>query len=149
MKHSPITAGAYKEKHKQKLLDIGMVIIWGIILLLNTWAESLEQLLNFKSIGFNWISHPNFWSFFDFYDITLIHHDFIIIKLGHFLGFGIMDLLIFRLVRKHNLSAAISILFAFSTEVLQLFFGRDGRLYDLMIDSLGILSVYLLLKRRN
>lgn len=145
MQH-PIISKRKKPFPGQKLLDRSIVIIWGMFLAINTWTENLEQLLNFKSLGFHWVTNPNFRSFFYFYDLTLIHQNFIVIKLGHFTGFAIMDLLIYRLVRNHKWSVSISILFALLTELLQLFFGRDGRLYDLLIDSFGILSVYFLLK---
>lgn len=152
MEQRQIATSTLKQRRmikKRKLQDLALVLFWGIVLAIDTWVESLEQLLSFKSVGFHWISHPDFWSFFNFNDLTLIHQYFVIIKLGHFTGFAIMDLLLFRLLRKHSWSIAISFLFALSTEILQLFFGRDGRLYDLIIDSLGILTVYLFLKSRK
>jgi hypothetical protein len=128
---------------KKKLL---LVIIWGCILALNTWTENLGDLLRLQSIGFRWISSPNYLSFFDFTDITRIHHDFVVVKTGHFIGFAIFDLLLFNWKKNHKVAIAIAVVFALTTEVLQLFMGRDGRLYDLMIDSLGVMTVYYILK---
>ncbi|MBT2736708.1 VanZ family protein [Bacillus sp. ISL-7] len=126
-----------------------MIILWGLFLLVNTWTESIERLIYLHSFGLKWVSNPDFLSFFYFTDLTLIHSEFIKIKLGHFIGFGIMDFLLFNLLRSHKYSIGISITFAFLTEFLQLFFGRDGRFYDLVIDSFGILSVFFSLKRFN
>ncbi len=123
-----------------------MIILWGSFLLLNTWTESIERLLYLHSFGFRWVSNPDFLSFFYFNDFTLIHPEFIKVKLGHFIGFAIMDVLLFNLLRSHKYAIGLSIVFAFLTEFLQLFFGRDGRFYDLAIDSFGVLSVFIILK---
>ena len=123
-----------------------MIILWGLFLLVNTWTESIERLIYLNSFGLKWVSNPDFSSFFYFNDLILIHSEFIKIKLGHFVGFAIMDFLLFNLLRSHKYSIVLSITFAFFTEFLQLFFGRDGRFYDLVIDSFGILSVFFILK---
>jgi hypothetical protein len=123
-----------------------LVIIWGVILGINTWTANLEALLHLRAISFKWISSPYFLSFFYLEDISNIHTHFIMVKLGHFLGFAVLDLLLFNWTKSHKWSLMISIFFALLTEILQLFFGRDGRLYDLMIDSLGAIAVYFLRK---
>jgi hypothetical protein len=128
---------------KKKLL---LVIIWGCILALNTWTDNLGDLLRLQSIGFKWDSSPHYLSFFNFLDITRIHHDFVIVKTGHFIGFAIFDFLLFNWKKDHKAAIVIAFVFALTTEVLQLFLGRDGRLYDVIIDSLGIITVYFLLK---
>lgn len=130
---------------KKKLL---LVIIWGCILGLNTWTDNLGDLLRLRSIGFRWISSPDYMSFFNFFDITRIHHNFVIVKTGHFIGFAIFDLLLFNWKKNHKVAIVIAVIFALTTEILQLFMGRDGRLYDLMIDSLGVITVYFLLTKK-
>jgi hypothetical protein len=113
---------------------------------MDTWTDNLGALIRFQSLGFKWVSSPNFWSFFYWADISKIHHNFVIVKIGHFIGFGIFDLLLFHWKSSHKEALGISFTFALLTEILQLFFGRDGRLYDLIIDSLGAISVYFLVK---
>jgi len=137
-----------KTKKRSLFIKVLMIILWGLFLLVNTWTESIERLIYLHSFGLKWVSNPNFLSFFYFNDLTLIHPEFIKIKLGHFIGFAIMDFLLFNLLRSHKYSIGISIIFAFLTEFLQLFFGRDGRFYDLVFDSFGILSVFFILKVR-
>jgi VanZ family protein len=102
--------------------------------------------MSFQSVGFHWNWRPDFLSFFNLNDLTMIHRHFVIVKLGHFTGFAIMDLLIYNLIHSHKRSILIAMIFAFMTEFLQLFFGRDGRLYDLCIDSMGIWCVYVVLR---
>lgn len=128
------------------LVKIIVVFTWGFFLLLNTWTNSLEFLFHFGSVTFHWNPNPDYKSFFLFNDITLIHPFFIIVKLGHFFGFLLMDLLLLLLVSNKKYAFTISIIFAFITEFFQLFFERDGRLYDFIIDTLGIISAYYLSK---
>lgn len=129
--------------HPRNLIKIILIVFWGGFLAINTWTSNLERLLVFHTIHFKWVPSPNFLSFFYFNDFTTIHRYFVIVKLGHFTGFAIMDLLVLNLMQNHKASIGIAFSLAFFTEFLQLFLGRDGRLYDLIIDSLGILSVYL------
>ncbi|MGG4042738.1 VanZ family protein [Bacillus smithii] len=133
--------------HRQESLKFFAVILWGLFLGIHTWTENLEALLRFQTIKFEWHSSPDFLQFFNFYDIQLIHPYWFWIKLGHFTGFAIMDVLLYIWLKDHKQSILISVAFAFTTEILQLFFGRDGRLYDLLIDSFGVLTVYYLLKK--
>jgi hypothetical protein len=151
MDHQQLQNRIYKSKKKQTrkstlFVKILLTSLWGFFLLLNTWSASFEQLIAFQSFEFKWVSAPHVMSFFYFNDFTLVHEDFVLVKLGHFIGFAVMDILLFNLIKSHKYSIAISITFAFLTEFLQLFFGRDGRFYDLAIDSLGVLSVFLIYK---
>jgi hypothetical protein len=132
-----------KRKSFNKVIKITAIVLWGLFLSIHTWTKSLEDLLQFHSVGFKWDLSPNLLSFFYFDDLAITDPVFLKIKLGHFIGFAIMDLFIFCFFKSHKYSIGISITFAFLTEFLQPFFGRDGRLFDLCIDSLGVLSVYL------
>lgn len=132
------------KKRPLSLVKLTLTIGWGSFLLLSTLTRSLEQFLDFQSIGFVWTWHPDVASFFYFRDFSLIHPDYVVVKLGHFIGFAILDLLLYSLSNNHKKAIAFSFTFAFLTEFLQLFLGRDGRLYDLGIDTLGIISVFLI-----
>lgn len=129
-----------------KTLNLFLVMAWGIVLCFPIFTDNLEALLSHQTVNFTWNSTPDFHRFLYFSDITLIHPFFYVVKLGHFIGFAILDLLLFNWLSSHSKSVLLAFGIAVLTEVLQLFFGRDGRLYDVMIDSLGILSVYVLLK---
>ncbi len=144
----PITRRAFKRKSFSPVKLI-FVVLWGLFLLLNTWTKSLEQFIDFQSISFQWNPHPNFAGFFYFGDFTLIHEDFVAVKLGHFVGFAIFDLLVYWLLKNHPKAVVVSFVFAFLTEFFQLYLGRDGRLYDLGIDTFGIISVYLIVSLKK
>jgi len=129
-------------------LKLVLVIVWAIILGIHTWTDHLGALLRLQSIHFKWNPTPNFREFFYMNDITDIHHYFIIVKAGHFIGFAVFDFLVYHWIRSHKKALWISFFFALFTEILQLFFYRDGRLYDLIIDFCGAIGVYLFLKFR-
>ncbi|UUZ80823.1 VanZ family protein [Paenibacillus sp. P26] len=88
--------------------------------------------------------HPKFSDLLIFSDIYAVHSNWLIVKLGHFIGFAIMDALLFNLIKKRKLSAFLAVLVAILTEILQMFFYRDGRLYDILIDSAGVMLAYQL-----
>ncbi|WP_462411192.1 VanZ family protein [Neobacillus sp. Marseille-QA0830] len=140
-----LTLASKLNKRKQPqiyFIKLLLILIWGLFLLLATLTDSVERLLTFQSFEFSWVPHPNLMSFFYFMDFTWYHNHVYLVKLGHFLGFAILDFLIFNLLKKHRWSIMISAIFAFLTEFLQLFFDRDGRFYDFIIDTFGILTIY-------
>ncbi|NRD76771.1 VanZ family protein [Bacillus sp. BRMEA1] len=139
----------YRNIRKLLKKRVLLVVIWGLILAVHTWTDDLGSLLRLQSIGFKWVPSPHYMDFFNLDDITQIHRYFIIVKTGHFLGFALFDFFLFNWIRSHKWSLAISVAFALTTEILQLFFGRDGRLYDLVIDSSGAFLVYYLLKTKK
>ena len=126
-----------------------LAVFWAFILFLNTFTQDLSDLLSLRAITFTWVSSPVFTDFFNFSDLTEIHPFFVIVKLGHYLGFALMDYFLVRVFKKHHVALSLSFCLAVLTEVLQLYFARDGRMYDLVIDTLGIFSMYFLLKKRS
>jgi VanZ family protein len=118
-----------------------LVFLWIIVLSVLTCTTNLEALFQNSSIQFSFNPYPNYSNFFIF-DMTQIHPSWVLVKFGHFIGFGILDLLILNLIGKHKTALSLAILFATSTEIFQLYFNRDGRLYDVIIDSLGAVLVY-------
>jgi VanZ family protein len=121
-------------------------IAWAIVLGVFTCTRSLEALLFQQKVHFHLIAHPSFRELLITSDANFTDPYWLFVKLGHFTGFGFLDLLLSNAVRNQKLSAAIAILFAIATEILQLYFGRDGRLTDMIIDSAGVLLFYYLIK---
>lgn len=74
--------------------------------------------------------------------------DFLIKKTAHVLEYTILFLLWFRALNKKNPFQALifSLIYAFTDEIHQLFVpGRTGRLRDVGIDSIGIVTASLLI----
>jgi VanZ family protein len=118
-----------------------LVFLWFIVLSVLTCTTNLESFFQNYSIQFIFNPHPMYSNFFIF-DIAQIHPRWMLVKFGHFVGFGMLDILILNLIKKHKTALCLAILFAASTEIFQLYFNRDGRMYDVIIDSLGAVLFY-------
>ncbi|OXM15774.1 VanZ family protein [Paenibacillus herberti] len=129
---------------EMKHLKLTAVLLWAGLLLMLTGTESLKQLLLYKELAFTFDPSPDFREFFRWADIQHIHSEWVLVKLGHFAGFAVLDLLLMFWLGRKLPALALSFLFALGTEVLQLFQNRDGRLYDVMIDTAGAFSAALL-----
>lgn len=84
--------------------------------------------------------------------------DFIFFKFLHMVEYAILYFLLFRALystkQKHNFNKAsktalgIAILYALSDEIHQYFVPtREGKIRDILIDSLGIVIIYTITKR--
>ncbi|WP_274651591.1 VanZ family protein [Paenibacillus humicola] len=123
-----------------------LVIAWAFVLFVLTCTFRLGTFLRTRVVHFIYNPHPNFREFFELRDINSIHHEWIAVKVGHLVGFFILDLLLYNLTRRKGVSLALAVFFALATEIFQLYFNRDGRLYDVAIDSLGILLSSLVIQ---
>jgi VanZ family protein len=119
------------------------LIIWAGLLFLFTCTESMEQLLQQGVISFTWSKHPKMTEFW--YPLpTTLDATFISRKLGHALSFFILSILVFLLLLSKKKMLAISLLYAVTTEVLQLFFHRGGRLFDIGFDGMGVVVALII-----
>lgn len=121
-----------------------VIIIWAIILLIFTCASNSQFWKMGELPTFHWSPDPNF---HELTDLNLGHSSrFIIQKIGHFLGFSLLGILIYWRSRNITFGIVISVMYAILTEFLQLYFGRDGRIYDVIIDTAGIVLGMLIIK---
>lgn len=122
-------------------MGIGMrtvlIIFWGIVLLVFTCASDSGFWVSGTIPTFHLSAPPDFHNLLTL-DIRYTS-TWIIRKIGHFSGFAILAVLLYRKNKSALKSILFSIGFALLTELLQLYFGRDGRLYDVAIDSAGVL----------
>jgi VanZ family protein len=119
------------------------LIIWVGIIFLFTCSESMEQLLQQGVISFTWSKHPNMTEFW--YPLpTTLDATFISRKLGHALSFFILSILVFLLFLSKKKMLAISLFYAVTTEVLQLFFQRGGRMFDIGFDGMGVVVALII-----
>jgi glycopeptide antibiotics resistance protein len=135
-------SGITKNIHIVYLLGM---IVWSCLLLVGIMASSVVALMHLSSISFRLDQHPVWTSFFSMGIYShLGNSGWILTKLGHFIGFGILDVLITLTFRRHLFASILAFSFAVATEVVQIPFGRDGRFYDVCIDTLGIIVVGVL-----
>jgi VanZ family protein len=113
------------------------LIFWTGLLFLFTCTESMEQFIHQGAIVFSWSNHPNVHEFL--YPLPSIPDaTFISRKVGHALSFFILSLLCYSVFLSKKKMLVSSLLYAVLTEVLQLFFQRGGRLFDIGFDGVGI-----------
>lgn len=125
------------------------VLVWAAVL--GYFTCSATPFL-FHLSGFTFQGHPRFKQLF-MMDFAFSNPIYTISKIGHFLGFMGLDLLLSLRLKRPIPALVLAILFGVSTEFLQLMFNRDGRLYDIVIDGLGAFISYRFiaphLKHRN
>ena len=107
----------------------------------NPHAFLYQQAVSFR------IDHsPVFSDLFIIGDIPLTSGFYLIQKAAHIIGFGLLYILLLRGFNNIKIAFVVSGLYAFTTEFLQLYFHRSGRLFDVGIDLVGIYLSYLLCK---
>lgn len=124
-------------------MRIIILAIWGVALLVFTCAADSNFWVTGTLPTFRFAASP------DFHNLLKLDWmnspAYIIRKIGHFMGFLMFGVLLFTVLKKYIASILYSVAFAVSTEIFQLYFGRDGRLYDVVIDSAGIITGMLLM----
>jgi VanZ family protein len=115
------------------------VVIWIAVLFVLTCTSSLDQLFDHQTVSFHVTVNPNYNELLLLSDARFTEPYWLFVKFGHFMCFALLQILLFHLTGSIKRSCSIAIFIALFTEILQLYFMRDGRAVDLLIDSLGIL----------
>ncbi|ANU10148.1 integral inner membrane protein [Planococcus antarcticus DSM 14505] len=120
------------------------VILWGLCILLATNNYNFQSLLFAQEIDFHIRLFPDLSDLFITSDIHLDSKTYVFQKIGHALSFGILFLIVAKTINDDGKAIILCSLFAFFTEVLQLFFERSGRISDVLIDIGGVYLAYRL-----
>ncbi|WP_052675994.1 VanZ family protein [Paenibacillus sp. IHBB 10380] len=123
-------------------MRIILTVIWAFVLFVFTCSVNLHLLIKYHIVDFHFNPIPD-WSELFRLDFQWTNHDWVQRKIGHFFGFFILALLASNF-GKYKSAFYLSVFYAALTEILQLFFFRGGRVYDIASDSAGILFAYLL-----
>lgn len=118
------------------------VLIWSLTILVATCTNDAAAFLFDQEINFSFDLTPDFSELLRFDDIDFSDSFYAIQKTGHFLSFALLYVLVLNWLKKRETALRATAAFALFTEILQLFFERDGRLFDAGIDVLGILLAY-------
>ncbi|MBZ5200624.1 VanZ family protein [Planomicrobium chinense] len=118
------------------------VLIWSLTILVATCTNDAAAFLFQQEINFSFDLTPEFSEFLRFDDIDFSDSFYAIQKIGHFLSFALLYVLVLNWLKKKETALMATAAFALFTEILQLFFERDGRMFDAGIDVLGILLAY-------
>ncbi|WP_339251578.1 VanZ family protein [Sporosarcina sp. FSL W8-0480] len=120
-----------------------LTLIWVFFILVAGCTYSAHAFLYDQVIHFTPKLDPTFADLFITTDFNWTSRFFWKQKFGHMTAFGIMYVLFLGSIRKEKNALIICMLFALITEIVQLFFGRNGRLYDIGIDFVGIFVSYM------
>ncbi|QHT59933.1 hypothetical protein GXP70_08185 [Paenibacillus lycopersici] len=124
-----------------------IAMLWCVFLFVCTCTQNFKLMVIYRYIHFRFNPHPDWHQILivPSEDIIYSHTNWYLLqKAGHFLGFAILSAMLYKPGRSYGIVLAIG--YAIVTEVLQLYFSRDGRIVDVCIDTAGILLAYLLLR---
>ena len=123
-----------------------LTFVCAAFILVATCTSNAHDFLYLHIINFTFDSTPSFSDLFIMSDIHLTSEFYLIQKIGHMTAFGLLYFFLFNWIKKAGTAFFFCGLFALCTEVLQLYFRRNGRLFDVGIDLVGIFLAYLLCK---
>lgn len=123
-------------------MRILLTVIWAFCLFVFTCSVNFNLLIRYHIIDFKFNPTPD-WAELLKLDFQWSSYDWILRKIGHLIGFFILALLGSDF-GKYKSAFFLSVIYAALTEILQLFFFRGGRIYDVVNDSFGILLAYLI-----
>lgn len=115
-----------------------LIILWAGAIFIFTCTADFTSLMESGMIQFQWDGQPDPSKLFSPLPAELSPH-FLLQKLGHLSAFFILTILLQARFHSKLSTLIIAISYAALTELLQLFFTRDGRLFDIGIDTIGIL----------
>ncbi|HYK72550.1 MAG TPA: VanZ family protein [Pseudoneobacillus sp.] len=125
-------------------MRVAFIIAWAGLIFLFTCNSSFPDLYEYQQVSFHWTFTPSFEELL--YPLPTEENPYFTLqKIGHAFSFFIFTLLVLAKFPSKIKAFTIGLSYAFTTEILQLFFQRDGRLFDIGFDSIGILSAIILM----
>lgn len=127
------------------MLRILFVLSWAGLIFILTCTSSLEKVMETHKLYFHWNSEPVILEILEPLpnEVTL---QFIHQKIGHVLVFFILTIGVYCAFPFRYVYGVFPLIYALLTEVLQLFFMRDGRFFDVAFDSGGIFVAILIIQ---
>lgn len=131
---------------KQNVLPITSLytLLWAALIIIATCNSDPRAFLFAGAVSFHIEITPNFRDLLILSDINFESNFYLLQKIGHFLSFGVLYGLLVTWIKRPGQAFVLCGLFALFTEILQLFFRRNGRFFDVGIDLLGVLLAYQL-----
>ena len=122
-----------------------LTILWSAWILVATTTSDAYIFLYDQVVQFSFEPSPNYLDLLITSDIELTSQFYIIQKTGHMLTFALLYTLYFLWWKRVGFALLVTSAFAVFTEILQLYFNRNGRLFDVGIDFLGIMVAYFVI----
>ena len=115
-----------------------MTFLWAAFIVIATCTSDAHAFLFEQAIQFNFKTSPNFMELLITSDIHFKEKFYQIQKAGHIISFGVLFVLHFIWMKKLGIAFALTVICAAFSEILQLYFQRNGRLFDIGVDLVGI-----------
>ncbi|AZU64038.1 VanZ family protein [Neobacillus mesonae] len=115
-----------------------LIVVWAAAILICTCTASFNGLMANGEVSFHLNPAPNFSEFMARPPVE-IASGFLVQKFGHLFAFFIFTVLLQIKFQSKRAVFFLAAFYAVLTEFLQLYFTRDGRLFDVGIDAAGIL----------
>ncbi|PFO04964.1 VanZ family protein [Bacillus sp. AFS076308] len=119
-------------------MRILLIFLWMVIIFILTCTADFHQFLTTGIVHFHWNGHPAFVELLAPFPVVL-SGDFLLQKIGHMCAFFILTILLQKEFHTNRLVLLIAFVYAALTEILQIYFSRDGRWFDVGVDGSGIL----------
>lgn len=120
------------------------VVLWSAGILAVMCTSDAKAFLYDQMLSYTLNLTPDFSELLIISSVELTDGFYLLQKAGHMLSFGILYLLILNWLNNRKSAFFVCVLFALSSEVIQLFFQRNGRLFDVGVDLIGIYLAYIL-----
>jgi hypothetical protein len=113
-------------------------LLWAAGIFILTCTASFTGFLENGEVRFVWDGQPSFAELLSPLPLDL-SSGFLLQKCGHVFAFFILSVLLQTKFHSKRFILFLAVSYASLTEFLQLYFSRDGRLFDIGIDLIGIL----------
>lgn len=123
-----------------------LTFLWAGFIFVAACTSNAHAFLYEQVVQFTFEFAPNFMDLLITSDIHLTNEFYLIQKAGHMFTFGILYFLHYLWVKKLGTAFILTGIFAAFSEVLQLYFNRNGRLFDVGVDFVGIFVAFLFCK---
>ncbi|MDR7078906.1 hypothetical protein J2Y03_003963 [Neobacillus niacini] len=112
-----------------------LIFLWMVAIFIFTCTASFHELMFYGVVSFQWDGHPSFTEFLLPYNLS---ESLLLQKFGHIVVFQFLTLLLLMKFKAKFVALIISASFATLTEILQLYFTRGGRIFDIGFDLIGV-----------
>jgi len=123
-----------------------LTMLWAVVIVVAACTSDAHAFLYEQVIGISFETAPNYGDLLIVSDIHLTKEFYLIQKTGHMFTFGVMYFFHLLWMKKSGTAFVLTGIFAGFSEVLQLYFNRNGRLFDIGVDLVGIVVAYFICK---
>ncbi|WP_019412683.1 VanZ family protein [Paenisporosarcina sp. TG20] len=123
-----------------------LTFLWSLFIVIAACTSDAYIFMFDQVVKFSFITDPTFSDLLITSDINPSNEFYLIQKTGHIISFGILYILHLLWMKRAGIAFISTCIFAAFSEVLQLYFNRNGRLFDVGIDIFGILLTFIICK---